>query len=56
MQSHLDDQNNLVPRLGVTWTPGKYTVRGGYGIFYDWYESNYYEQMLRVNGVTQQET
>ena len=30
-------------------------MRGGYGIFYDWYESNYYEQVLRVNGVTQQE-
>ena len=56
MQSHLDDKNNLMPRLGATWAPGKFTVRGGYGIFYDWYESNYYEQVLRVNGVTQQET
>ena len=56
MQSHLDDKNNLMPRLGATWTPGKFTVRGGYGVFYDWYESNYYEQVLRVNGVTQQET
>ncbi len=56
MQSHLDDKNNVMPRLGATWAPGKFTVRGGYGIFYDWYESNYYEQVLRVNGVTQQET
>jgi hypothetical protein len=53
LQSHLDDKVNLAPRLGFTWAVGKYTVRGGYGIFYDWYESNYYEQVLRVNGVTQ---
>jgi hypothetical protein len=45
-----------MPRLGATWAVGKYTVRGGYGIFYDWYESNDFEQVLRVNGVTQQET
>ncbi|MBK5297037.1 MAG: TonB-dependent receptor, partial [Vicinamibacteria bacterium] len=55
MQSHLDDQWNFAPRVGFTWTPGKYTVRGGYGIFNDWYESNVYEQTLRVNGVTQQD-
>lgn len=55
MQSHLDDRWNFAPRVGFTWTPGKYTVRGGYGIFNDWYESNVYEQTLRVNGVTQQE-
>jgi hypothetical protein len=39
----------------VTWTPGKYTVRGGWGIFNDWYETSLYEQTLRVNGVTQQD-
>ena len=44
MQSHLDDKRNLVPRVGATWTPGKYTVRGGYGIFYDWYESSNYDR------------
>jgi hypothetical protein len=55
VQSHLSDANNIMPRLGATWTPGKFTVRGGYGVFYDWYESNYYEQVLRVNGVTQQD-
>jgi Carboxypeptidase regulatory-like domain len=53
MQSRLDDRVNLAPRLGFTWAVGKYTVRGGYGIFNDWYESSYYEQVLRVNGVTQ---
>ena len=55
LQSHLDDKWNFAPRVGVTWTPGKYTVRGGYGIFNDWYESSIYEQTLRVNGVTQQD-
>ena len=39
----------------MTWTPGKYTVRGGWGIFNDWYETSLYEQTLRVNGVTQQD-
>ena len=48
-------QGNFAPRVGFTWTPGKYTVRGGYGIFNDWYESSIYEQTLRVNGVTQQD-
>ncbi len=55
VQSHLDDTWNLAPRIGFTWTPGKFTLRGGYGIFYDWYESGTYEQTLRVNGLTQQE-
>ena len=55
VQSHLDDRWNLAPRIGFTWTPGKYTVRGGYGIFNDWYETSLYEQTLRLNGVTQQE-
>jgi hypothetical protein len=55
MQSHLDDNWNFAPRVGFTWTPGKYTLRGGYGLFNDWYESTVYEQTLRVNGVTQQE-
>jgi Carboxypeptidase regulatory-like domain len=53
MQSHLGDGVNVAPRLGFTWAVGKYTVRGGYGIFNDWYESSYFEQVLRVNGVTQ---
>ena len=55
VQSNLDDRTNLAPRVGFTWTPGKYTVRGGYGIFNDWYDSSTYEQTLRVNGVTQQD-
>jgi len=28
-------------------------MRGGYGLFYDWYDSNLYEQTLRVDGTHQ---
>jgi hypothetical protein len=55
LQSHLEDKNNIMPRLGATWAVGKYTIRGGYGVFYAWYQSDYYEQTLLVNGVTQQD-
>ena len=41
MQSHIDDKLNLMPRLGFTATPWKLAprIRGGYGLFYDWYSS-----------------
>ncbi|MBA2306510.1 MAG: TonB-dependent receptor, partial [Acidobacteria bacterium] len=58
VQSHLDDRFNLSPRVGFTWSPfknGKTTVRGGGGIFYDWLESETYEQVLRVDGTRQQD-
>ena len=54
MQSHIDDKLNLMPRLGFTATPwgSRTAIRGGYGLFYDWYSSNLYDQTLRVNGVS----
>ncbi len=55
LQSRIDDKLNLMPRVGFTWAPfGSQTsaVRGGYGLFYDWYESSLYDQTLRVDGVT----
>jgi hypothetical protein len=57
MQSHIDDHLNLMPRAGFTWTPwgNRTAIRGGYGLFYDWYESNLYDQTLRVNGVAQRD-
>jgi hypothetical protein len=57
IQSLIDDKMNLMPRLGVTYSPrnSKTIVRGGYGLFYDWYESNLYDQTLRVNGVAQRD-
>jgi carboxypeptidase family protein len=57
MQSHVDDRINLMPRAGFTWTPwgNRTSIRGGYGLFYDWYESNLYDQTLRVNGIAQRD-
>ena len=28
-------------------------MRGGYGIFYDWFDANIYEQTMRVDGTHQ---
>ena len=57
MQSHISDQVNVMPRVGFTWTPwgNRTSIRGGYGLFYDWYESNLYDQTLRVNGIAQRD-
>ncbi len=57
MQSYLDDRFNLMPRLGFTWNPGGSTmaIRGGYGIFHDWYAANLYDQTLRVDGELQRD-
>ena len=58
LQTHLRDRWNFAPRGGFTWSPfasGKTTVRGGAGLFYDWLESETYEQLLRVDGVRQQD-
>jgi hypothetical protein len=57
-QTHLDDYVNIGPRIGITWAPfksGKTTLRGSFGIFYDWLSANTYEQTLRVDGFHQQE-
>ena len=54
LQSRIGDALNLMPRVGFTWAPfGSQTsaVRGGYGLFYDWYDSGLYDQTLRVDGV-----
>jgi hypothetical protein len=51
IQTQVNDAFNLAPRGAFTWTANrKTTVRGGYGIFYDWYDSNLYEQTVRVDG------
>ena len=57
-QTHLSDYNNVGPRFGVTWSPGKSgktTLRGSAGIFYDWLSTGIYEQTLRVDGFRQRE-
>jgi hypothetical protein len=57
-QSRIDNKFNLMPRLGFSWAPfgsQRSAVRGGYGLFYDWYDSNLYSQTLRVDGITVQD-
>ena len=57
-QTHLDDYVNVGPRFGITWSPwksGKTTLRGSWGMFYDWLSTGTYEQTLRVDGLRQQE-
>jgi hypothetical protein len=51
VQTQMNDAWNLAPRAAFTWTANRTTtIRGGYGIFYDWYESGLYEQTIRVDG------
>jgi hypothetical protein len=53
VQTHVDDKWNIAPRAAFTYAFGKGTMRGGYGIFYDWLESNVYEQTVRLDGTHQ---
>lgn len=52
LQTNVGDDMNFMPRLGFTFTPhrARMTIRGGYGIFHDWYDSNLHDQTLRVTG------
>jgi hypothetical protein len=52
LQTHLGDAFNFMPRVGFTFTPqrSRTTLRGGYGIFHDWYEASLHDQTLRVTG------
>jgi Carboxypeptidase regulatory-like domain len=58
VQTHVNGKFNLAPRLAFVWSPkknGSITVRGGGGIFYDWYTAQVYEQTLRVDGQRQRD-
>lgn len=51
IQTQVDSRWNFAPRAAFTWNATrKTTIRGGYGIFYDWYDSALYEQTIRVDG------
>jgi hypothetical protein len=53
VQTHLSDYNNFAPRANVTWAPFKNnrtTVRGGVGIFYDWFDAGDYAQTVQLDG------
>ena len=57
-QTHVPDKLNFAPRAGFTWAPfksGKTTLRGSWGIFYDWLPTGTYAQTLQVDGVRQRE-
>lgn len=57
-QQHVGDRWNLAPRAGVVWAPGRSartTLRGGAGIFYDWYEASTYEETVQVDGTRLQD-
>ena len=51
LQTQIASKWNFAPRAAFTWNATRTaTVRGGYGIFYDWYDSAVYEQTIRVDG------
>jgi Carboxypeptidase regulatory-like domain len=57
-QTHVPDKLNFAPRAGFTWAPfksGKTTLRGSWGMFYDWLPTNTYAQTLQVDGFRQRE-
>jgi len=58
LQNHVPGKFNIAPRFGFVWSPkknGSITIRGGSGIFYDWFAAQTYEQTLRVDGQRQRD-
>jgi hypothetical protein len=60
-QNAIHDHGDFAPRLGFAWgvggrsTPPKVVIRGGYGIFYNRFQSGQILQADRLNGTVQQQ-
>jgi hypothetical protein len=55
-QTHIGGLH-LGPRGGAVWSPfrnGKTTVRGGAGVFFDWFDAQLYQQAVQLDGSHQQ--
>jgi hypothetical protein len=53
-QNGLRDGNNFSPRFGFVLSPeksGKFIVRGGVGVFYDWLDTQTLSSILSNNGL-----
>jgi hypothetical protein len=58
MQMRVEDKLNFAPRAGFTWSPlksGRMSVRGSWGIFYEWFPMTTYAQTLQTDGTRQRE-
>jgi len=59
-QNAIHDHGDWAPRFGFAWgvrgrtAPPLVVIRGGYGIFYDRFQSSPLLQAIRLNGITQQ--
>jgi hypothetical protein len=60
-QNAIHDHGDWAPRMGFAWgvggrsAPPKVVIRGGYGIFYDRFQTGEILQADRLNGVTEQQ-